>query len=74
MKAYGEVSEKALSTGQRADAAAACVRMGFFHGDKRCVIVFICSRCGGLHWASARGVSSEFAALPFFIPPPPTIP
>jgi len=35
VKAYGTVPEKALSTGQKADIAMACARLGFVHGDKK---------------------------------------
>jgi len=37
VKAYKEMPEKALSTGGKADIAMACARLGFVHGDKKCV-------------------------------------
>jgi 26S proteasome regulatory subunit N7 len=40
VKAYKEMPEKALSTGGKADIAMACARLGFVHGDKKCVEPF----------------------------------
>jgi hypothetical protein len=61
---YAEVPEKALSTGQKIDAAMAVVRLGFFLGDKRCAPQQH-SRDGGWKWGGKgwRGDGGEGGAF-----------
>ena len=38
LAAFLAVPEKAISTGGKADIAMVCARLGFIHGDKKCVL------------------------------------